>query len=89
MTSTRRWTKDEIAEVERLTNIGETMQQIADKLGASLHQVSYLRQKLDIIKERQDPVYVTTVADERLRKRWVSLLPELKANLLRDIAKNA
>ena len=88
MTATRRWTKDEIAEVERLTNIGETMQQIADKLGASLHQVSYLRQKLDIIKERQDPVYVT-VADERLRKRWVSLLPELKANLLRDIAKNA
>ena len=83
MTATRRWTKDEIAEVERLTNIGETMQQIADKLGASLHQVSYLRQKLDIIKERQDPV------DERLRKRWVSLLPELKANLLRDIAKNA
>ena len=81
------WTKDEIAEVERLTDIGETIQQIADKLGASLHQISYLRKKLDI-KVRQNAVYLP-IADDRLRKRWVSLLPELKAKLLRDIEKIA
>jgi hypothetical protein len=78
----RRVTKDDVVEIERLAADGLTVRQVADKIDLTYHQVNNIRRKLDIdFKVRSITSY-----DHRLSK-WERLLPELKANLLRDIAK--
>jgi len=85
--NTRMWTKTEIAEVERLATNGLSIKQVADKVGASYVQVNYLRKKLNIsfVVRRRD-YRDNSQYDANIRERWETLLPELKANLLRDIA---
>lgn len=83
----RMWTKTEIAEVERLATNGLSIKQVADKVGASYVQVNYLRKKLNISFVLRRPDYIdNSQYDANIRERWETLLPELKANLLRDIA---
>jgi len=79
-------TKIQVAAVEQLAAEGFTIRQVANKIGATYFQVNYLRKKLEIkftLGIRPTP----EANDDQIRKRWVKILPELKFNLLQDIAK--
>ena len=78
-------TKLQIAAVEELAAEGLTIKQTADKLGATYHQVNYVRKKLEI--QFTLGKYTSETNDARIRKKWERILPELKFNLLQDIKK--
>ena len=81
----RPFTKLQVAAIEQLAADGLTIQQTANKIGATYHQVNHLRKKLNI--KFVTGKYTTETNDSRIRKKWERLLPELKYNLLEDIAR--